>query len=403
MQRWQRIKYWSFEMHPGLVHGPIYLDYNGTTPVDPRVAAVISEHIRLDFGNPSSSHVYGQRAHLALELARSQIAKLLGAAAAEIVFTGSGSEADALAIRGSFLAARAEARPHLHMITQVTEHPAVLAACRELEELHGVAVTYLPVDEFGRVDPNQVEGAINSKTFLISIMQANNEIGTIQPIFEIAQIARSHEVLLHSDAAQSIGKIRVDVNELGVDMLTLVGHKMYAPKGIAALYVRSGVSLRPIIGGGGQEGGLRAGTENVAFASGLGIAADLVSESLLEQEPERLASLRARFLVGLEKRLSGRIHLHGHPVEHLSNTLNIRIDGVSALSLLSELTALSASAGSACHAGRDEPSIVLLALGLKSEEALSAIRFSLGRWSTEQEIDQAVTQIANAVRKVSQL
>lgn len=376
----------------------IYLDYNATTPVDPRVASAIFECMNAEFGNPSSTHAYGKSAHAALERARSQIASLIGASSAEIVFTGSGSEADALAIRGAYLSARAEGRSHSHMITQVTEHPAVLAACRELEDLHGVGVTYLPVDEYGRVDPVQVEKAITSETFLISIMHANNETGTIQPIAQIAAIARAHGVPMHSDAAQSIGKISVNVADLGVDLLTVVGHKMYTPKGIAALYVKSGVQMHPIIGGGGQEGGLRAGTENVAYAVGLGKASELVVASLENGEQERLAALIHRFENILRKELPGLVHFHGHPVDHLPNTINFRIDGVRALLLLSSLPTVALSAGSACHAGEDEPSSVLIALGLNPVDALGAVRLSLGRWSTEDEVDEAAAQIIAAAQ-----
>lgn len=384
--------------HPALQGGPIYLDYNATTPVDPQVAAAISRFMNVEFGNPSSTHAYGQSAYTALVQARNQIAALIGASAAEIVFTGSGSEADALAIRGAFLAARADGRPHSHMITQVTEHPAVLAASRELADLHGVVVTYLPVDEYGRVDPGEVEREIRPETFLISIMHANNETGTLQPIAEIVAIAKARGVLMHSDAAQSIGKIPVKINDLGVDLLTIVGHKMYAPKGIAALYVRDGIQLRPIIGGGGQEHGLRAGTENVAYALGFGEAADLAARALIDGEPERLATLRDQFLNSLRKKLPDRVHVHGHLTERLPNTLNLRIEGVPALALLAAMPTIAASAGSACHAGRDEPSSVLIALGLNTAEALSAIRLSLGRWSTEDDIDYAAAHFAAAVR-----
>jgi cysteine desulfurase len=379
----------------------IYLDYNATTPVDPRVAIVIFDCMNAEFGNPSSTHAFGESAHAILERARSQIASLIGASATEIVFTGTGSEADALAIKGAFLAARADGRPHSHMITQVTEHPAVLAACRELEDLHGVQVTYLPVDEYGRVDSMQVEKAITSDTFLISIMHANNETGTIQPIARIATIARAHGVLLHCDAAQSVGKILVNVTNLGVDLLTIVGHKMYAPKGIAALYVRSGVHLRPIIGGGGQESGLRAGTENVAYALGFGEAAVLAAQSLELGEEQRLAILRDRLENSLRREFPNRIHVHGHPTEHLPNTLNVRIDGVPAIELLAAMSAVATSAGSACHAGLNKPSPVLVALGLSTSSALSAIRLSLGRWSTEDEIDKAVDHVVTAVRTVA--
>ncbi|MDP1719512.1 MAG: cysteine desulfurase family protein [Candidatus Nanopelagicaceae bacterium] len=371
----------------------IYLDYNATTPVDSRVSEVIMHFLTFEFGNPSSTHVYGESARIALEQARNQIATLIGASPSEIVFTGSGSEADALAIRGAFLAARADNRPRSHLITQVTEHPAVLAACRELEDLHGVTVTYLPVDEYGRVDPVQVERAITSETFLISIMHANNEIGTLQPITQIASIAKSRGVLMHCDAAQSVGKIPVNVGDLGVDLLTIVGHKMYAPKGIAALYVRNGIHLRPIVGGGGQEHGLRAGTENVAFALGFGKAAELAAQSLMDGETERLTVLRNRLERLLHEEMPEGVHFHGHPTEHLPNTVNMRIDGVPALALLAAMSGVAASAGSACHAGRDEPSSVLIALGLSAVDALATIRLSLGRWSTENEIDEAARQI----------
>ena len=376
----------------------IYLDYNATTPVDPRVATVIFDSMNEEFGNPSSTHAYGQSAHAALERARGQLASLIGASSTEIVFTGSGSEADALAIRGTFLSALADGRPHLHMITQVTEHPAVLAACRELEELHGVAVTYLPVDEFGKVDPGAVEKAITSQTFLISIMHSNNETGTFQPLAQIAAIAQAHDIPLHCDAAQSIGKVRVNVGELGVDMLTIVGHKMYAPKGIAALYVRNGTHLRLIIGGGGQEGGRRAGTENLPYAIGFGEAAELAKTYLAQGEQQRVMILRNRLEAKLRAALPRHFHVHGHPTDHLPNTMNFRIDGVSALSLLASTPGIAASAGSACHAGRERPSAVLLALGLDTADALCAVRVSLGRWSTEFEVDQAARQIISAAQ-----
>lgn len=376
---------------------PIYLDYNATTPVDPRVVSAITESLYSDFGNPSSTHAYGESAHAALERARSQIASLIGATAPQIVFTGSGSEADALAIRGSFLAVRDGSSP-LHMITQVTEHPAVLAVCRELEDLYGVAVTYLPVDEYGRVDPVQVKKAIRLETFLISIMHANNETGTIQPIAEIAAIAKAHGVLMHSDAAQSIGKIPVNVDDMNVDLLTIVGHKMYAPKGIAALYVRNSDRLHSIIGGGGQENGLRAGTENVPYAVGFGLAADLSFQSLKDGETDRLKALRLRLEDSLHAKFPDRIHVHGHAIEHLPNTLNVRIEGVPALELLAAMSGVATSAGSACHAGLNRPSSVLTAMGISDSSALSAIRFSLGRWSTEDEIDRAVDHVMTAVQ-----
>ncbi|MGB8385420.1 MAG: cysteine desulfurase family protein [Dermatophilaceae bacterium] len=254
--------------HPALRGRPIYLDYNATTPVDPAVVEAMIPYLTREFGNPSCSHTYGAAAHAGLEGGRHQVAQLVGATADTVVFTGSGSEADALAIRGAVLAGPPGRRRHV--ITQVSEHPAVLAACRELEELHGVAVTYLGVDRHGQVDPAEVAAMITPDTVLVSVMHANNETGTIQPIAQIGQAARRAGALLHVDAAQSAGKIDVDVDALGVDLLTVVGHKLYAPKGIGALYIRSGVRVHPLIGGGSQEHGLRAGTENVASAVGFG-------------------------------------------------------------------------------------------------------------------------------------
>ena len=290
--------------HPGLADGPAYLDYNATTPVDPGVLEAMLPYLSTEFGNPSSTHGYGLRARSALEQAREQVRGLVSGGG-RAVFTGSGSEADALAIRGAVLARVAAGHQRPHVITQVTEHPAVLAACQHLEQYHGVRVTYLGVDRFGRVEPESVRESLTPDTVLVSVMQANNETGTIQPVEAIAEVTREHGVLLHCDAAQSVGKLVVDADALGVDLLTIVGHKMYAPKGIAALWIREGVDLTPIVGGGGQEGALRAGTENVAFAVGLGAAADLAADALAVGEAERLRELRDRLHAGLEGRLPG--------------------------------------------------------------------------------------------------
>ncbi|MFA7324130.1 MAG: cysteine desulfurase family protein [Candidatus Nanopelagicales bacterium] len=379
----------------------IYLDYNATTPVDPAVLTAMMPFLTSEFGNPSSEHAYGLAPRHALSIAREQVAALVGATAREIIFTGSGSEADALAIRGAVLAAKTAGHTRPHVITQVTEHPAVLAACRELEELHDVTLTYLPVDADGLVDPHGIDTAITSDTVLVSIMHANNETGSIQPIPRIAAITRARGVLLHCDAAQSVGKIPVDVDDLGVDLLTIVGHKMYAPKGIAALYVRTGVALRPIIGGGGQERGLRAGTENVPYAVGLGTAAELAAQALVEGETERLNNLRGQLEVALQAGLPGRVHVHGHRTDRLPNTLNLHIDGAPALALLADLPTVAASAGSACHAGQDEPSAVLVAMGLNTQDALSTIRLSLGRSTTAQEVELAAARIVEAARRLT--
>lgn len=380
--------------HPGLPGRPFYLDYNATTPVDPRVVAAMSPFLTVEFGNPSSSHAYAEAPRAALARARRQVADLVGATADEVVFVGSGSEADALAIRGVVLSAIAGGPRRAHVISQVTEHPAVLAACRELQEWHGVEVTYLPVDGHGLVNPDDVAAAITADTVLVSVMHANNETGTLQPLADIATVTRAHGVLLHSDAAQSVGKVPVDVEDLGVDLLTVVGHKMYAPKGIAALYVRDGVQLQPLVGGGGQERGLRAGTENVALAVGLGEACELAARSLAAGETERLTALRDRLTAGLAEAFPGRVHVHGHPAQRLPNTVNLRIDGVPALQLLASTPGVAASAGSACHAGLDEPSSVLIGMGLGRESALSAIRVSLGRWTSTEEVDEATAAIS---------
>jgi cysteine desulfurase len=324
----------TMETHPALVDQPVYLDYNATTPVDPRVREAAAAALLETFGNPSSGHRFGVTARRSLEGARRQVAALVGAAEHEIVLTGSGSEADALAVRGAVLARTRSVEGRPHVVTQVTEHPAVLAVCASLERWHDVDVTYLPVDRHGLVRPDDVAAALTSRTVLVTIMHANNETGTLQPVRAIAAVARRHGVLVHTDAAQTVGKVPVDVDDLGVDLLTIVGHKMYAPKGVAALYVREGVALEPVVPGGGQEGGLRAGTENVAFAVALGAAADLARAALDTGEPERLSQLRDDLEARLVDRLPGRVHVNGHPDRRLPHTLSVRIDGIRARELL---------------------------------------------------------------------
>src|SRR5438477_4904219 len=278
----------SMNIATALQNGPIYLDYNATTPIDPAVVEAMLPYLTAHFGNPSSSHSYGHAAHQAVDIARAQVAHLLGCAPSEITFTGGGSESDNLAIRGVALARRSQGN---RIITQATEHPAVLNTCRALERLHGFRVTYLPVDATGRVSPADVEAAIDEQTVLITIMHANNETGTLQPIAEIAELACRHGVLMHSDAAQSVGKIPTRLDELPVDLLTVAGHKVYAPKGVGALYVRQGLQLEPVIYGGGQEAGRRAGTENIAYTVALGVAC-MVAREQLEGSQESLRRLR---------------------------------------------------------------------------------------------------------------
>src|SRR2546421_11569268 len=379
--------------HPGLRDGPIYLDYNATTPVDPIVVEAMLPYLSTHFGNPLSTHRYGLVTRQAIDTARKQVAKLLGCTASEIIFTGGGSESDNLAIRGVALARRASGN---HIITQVTEHPGVLNTCNALERLHGLRITYLPVDAYGRVSPADVEAAIDEQTILVTIMHANNETGTLQPLAEIAEMAHRHGVLVHTDAAQSVGKIPTRVTELGVDLLTVAGHKLYAPKGIGALYVRQGLQLEPVIYGGGQEGGKRAGTENIAHVVALGTACMLAQEQLAESQP-RIQRLRDQLQQRLNTFLPGSVHLNGHAIERLPNTLNVSIDGVIGEEVLAAIPEIASSTGSACHEGSTDPSAVLTAMGLSRERALGALRLTLGRWSTEDEVEKAARLLARTV------
>ncbi len=376
--------------HPALAAAPVYLDYNATTPVDPRVAEAMLPHLTAGFGNPSSSHRYADAPRAALQQARAQVAGLIGARPAEIVFTGSGSEADLLAVRGAALAA---SRTRPHVITQSTEHPAVLETCRALQRLHGVRVTVLPVDADGVLDPATLAAAIDADTALVSVMAANNETGTLQPIRDLAAIAHQHGALLHCDAAQAVGKVPIDVDELGVDLLTVVGHKLYAPKGIGALYVRDGIRLEPVVYGGGQERGLRAGTENVALAVALGTAASLAAAELADGAPARLAALRDDLHHRLCTALPGRVRRNGSAQHGLPNTLNVSIDGIHGHELLAATPQIAASTGSACHSGLHTPSPVLTAMGLDPRRALGALRLSLGRWSTQHDLDTAASAL----------
>jgi cysteine desulfurase len=375
---------------------PVYLDYNATTPIDPRVAQAIQPYLTVHFGNPSSAHAYATAPAEALHTARRQVAGLIGADPEGIVFTGSGSEANNLAIRGTVLGSTTD---HPHVITQATEHPAVLATCAALQRHHGAQVTVLLVDRHGLVDPRDLAAAITPHTVLVSIMLANNETGTIQPVAELARIAHERGVPLHTDAAQAVGKVPVDVAALDVDLLTVVGHKMYAPKGVAALYVRPGLTLEPVVYGGGQERGLRSGTENVALAVALGAAADLARADLASDGPSRLAALRDRLHDRLADAL-GHVRVNGHPDRRLPNTLNLSITGVPGDALLAAVPDLAASTGSACHAGTTDPSPVLSAMGIDRDRALSAVRLSLGRWTTGPDIDRAAELIIAAAQRL---
>jgi cysteine desulfurase len=364
----------------------IYLDFNASTPIAPDVAEAMRPFLCEHFGNPSSGHWAGQPAREAVENARAGVAQMLGCQAAEVVFTSGGSEANNHALKGVFFA---KSGGEAHIITTEIEHPAILNPCRFLERL-GAQVTCLPVDGFGMVDPEAVRRAITPRTILISVMHANNEVGTIQPIGEIARIAREHEVLFHTDAAQSCGKISTLAGELGVDLLSVAGHKLYAPKGVGALFIRDGIRLEPLIHGAGHESGRRAGTENVLLIAGLGAACRLALSGLGDP---RVRELRDLFWTRLQERFGDRVALNGHPTQRLPNTLNVSFVGQVGSEILARLDWVAASTGSACHAGSIELSPVLKAMGTPPEIGMGAIRFSLGRTTTRDEIEEAAAAI----------
>lgn len=368
----------------------IYLDYNASTPIDPAVVKIMRPLLEGAYGNPSSGHWASVPAKAALEEARGQVSSLLGCADDEIVFTSGGSEANSLALKGVFFA-RGD-RPS-HIITTEIEHPAILAPCRFLERL-GATVTYVPVDGSGLVDPDAIRKAITKDTCLISIMHANNEIGTIEPIADIAQIAREQGILLHADAAQSVGKIPTKVDELGIDLISVAGHKLYAPKGVGALYIRRGIALEPLIHGAGHESGRRAGTESVLLAAALGKACEIAQTWIGTPEMQRL---RDKFWDRLRATFSNRVILNGHPEKRLPNTLNVSFVGHNGAEILARMPTIAASTGSACHSGQITLSPVLRAMRITPEVGLGAIRFSLGRGTTEHEIEAVVAELRRVI------
>lgn len=395
----------------------IYLDYNATTPVAAPVVEAMLPYLRTEFGNPSSAHALGRTAHHAIAAARRQVAQLIGANPHEIIFTGGGSEASNLAIKGVIFpllfGTPAEVmclrngggsgwltrlrsllrRPanQVHLITSAVEHPATLRPCAFLQRL-GCRVTVLPVDRYGVVDLPALERALKEPTALVSIMHANNEVGTIQPIREIARRAHEHGALMHTDAAQSLGKVAVDVADLGVDLLTIAGHKLYAPKGVGALYVRQGIALEPLIHGAGHESGRRAGTENVPYVVGLGVACELARASL-PAASDRLRQLRDRLWQRLSAALGTGIVLNGHPEQRLPNTLNVNFVGHNGAELLEAIPDIAASTGSACHEGMVQLSPVLEAMGVPAALGRGAVRLSVGRFTTETEVDHATEKL----------
>jgi cysteine desulfurase len=370
---------------------PIYLDYNATTPLDPAVIDAMLPFLREQFGNPSSAHRFGKEAHQAVEQARAEVAALLGAQTDEIVFTGGGSEASNLALKGVVWArvqgffARWRRGPHI--VISAFEHPATAQPCEFLRRL-GCKVSVVPVDGQGLVDPAAAARALKDGATLVSIMHSNNEVGTLQPIKEIAALAHAHGALMHTDAAQSMGKVAVDVNELGVDLLTVAGHKLYAPKGVGVLYVRRGVKLESLLHGADHEGGRRAGTENVPYLVGLGRACTLARQSL-PAATERLRQLRDRLHDRLQAALGDRAVLNGHPEKRLPNTLNINFKGHTGSELLEKMPEIAASTGSACHEGKVTQSPVLCAMGVPPEVGRGALRLTVGRFTTEDEVDRA--------------
>lgn len=373
---------------------PIYLDHNASTPVLAEVVDAMLPYLREHFGNPSSTHLFGRTMHDAVAHAREQVARLIECRPDEVYFTSGGTEANNLAIRG--VAAAVPARRHI--LTCVIEHPATAGPCAWLEQ-QGYAVTRVEVDGAGRVLPERVQECLGPETALVTIMHANSETGTLQPIAEIAELAHSTGALMHTDAAQSCGKIRVSTQHEKVDLLSIAGHKLYAPQGVGALFVRAGTPIKPLLIGAGHERGLRPGTENVASVVGLGQACEVARRSLVE-EGERLSRLRDR-LWSLLKEAIPAIALNGYPAERLPNTLNVRFPAVAGNTLLAACPAIAASTGSACHELGDSASQVILAMGIGESEAIGSVRLSLGRGNTRQEIDLAATELISAWNKLA--
>lgn len=378
---------------------PIYLDFNATTPVAPEVLDAIVPMLKDGFGNPSSQHAFGVAARAAVVRARAEVAALIGARPEEVVFTSGGTESTNSAIKGLALQAmRDPAGRRRRIVVSAIEHPATIETARALERF-GFEVATVGVDASGRLDLAGLERALSVPTLVASLMHANNETGTLQPIAEAAKLAHAAGARLHVDAAQSLGKVAVDVDALGADLLTIAGHKLYAPKGVGALYVRTGVVLDPFVHGAGQEGGRRAGTENVPYIAGLGAACRLARERMPASAP-RMAMLRDRLWERLSRALGDAVALNGHPRDRLPNTLNAGFVGLVGAELLAAVPQVAASTGSACHDGRVSISPVLAAMGVDPRIAAGAVRFSLGRGTTEAEIDAAADAIVAAVRRM---
>ena len=373
----------------------VYLDYNATTPIDPEVIEAMEPYLRNHFGNPSSSHSFGATTRNAVEKSRKQVAGLLGAKSHEIVFTSGGTESNNLAVQGVAFSRKNKGK---HIITSSIEHPAIIEVCRYLGE-NGFRITHLPVDSDGMLDPEDVRKAIMPDTILITIMHANNEVGTIQPIKEISRIAGEHKILFHTDAAQSVGKTDVDVDELGVDLLSVAGHKLYAPKGVGALYVREGVELGKFIHGADHEQNIRPGTENVLEIVGLGKACEIAGRDL-SKNIKHLKTTRDSLKNKLQAEFPS-MKINGHPEFCLPNTLNVSFPGLEANTILGSLENLAASAGAACHVDQVDLSPVLVAMGIPVETAMGTIRLSTGKCTSLKEIESAVEELSKTVKSLS--
>ena len=377
----------------------VYLDNAATTKVLPSIAEAMFKTMTEDYGNPSSIYKLGQQAKNILDTAREQVAELINASPKEIIFTGGGSEGDTMLLLG---VAHAYAKKGKHIITTAVEHHAILHTCQALEK-EGYTVTYLPVDEFGKIEPTAVEAAIKAETVLISVMYANNEIGTIMPIKEIGAIARKHGVLFHTDAVQAAGHIPIDVQKDNIDLLTLTAHKFHGPKGTGAVYIKQGLKIGSLVYGGGQEKGLRAGTENTAGILGLGLAAVHARENMKEHS-KRVISLRDKLITGINERIS-EVRLNGHPTDRLPNNVNFSIRYIEGegLLLLLDMAGIAASSGSACTSGSLDPSHVLLAIGLPHEIAHGSLRLTLSELTTEEEIDYLLEKLPPIVERLRQM
>jgi len=373
---------------------PIYLDYNATTPLAREAADAMRPYLVAGFGNPSSSHAFGIEARQAVDRAREQVAALLGSHPDEIVFTSGGTESNNTALKGSARELRARGR---HIVTTAIEHPAILEVCAFLEE-EGFSVTQVPVDATGLVDPAAIARAFRPDTILLSVMHANNEVGTIQPVAAIGRLARARDIRFHSDGAQAVGKIATPVNELGVDLYSIAGHKLYGPKGVGALFVRRGVTFAKFMHGAAHERNRRAGTENVLGIVGLGVAAEIARRDL-ERNAAHMAALRDRLRAGLAARIPG-LRVNGHATACLPNTLSVSLPGMRSNVILDELASIAASAGAACHADRIQISHVLSAMGVPEETAMGTIRLSVGRETLVEEIDHAVEEMAAVVARL---